>query len=172
MLSMLGERLEQLGIELPQLAAPVANYVPYRFHSPLHHIKVNEPMTFPHGNVLLYTSGMIPADGGVPLRTGKLGAEVSLEDGQLCARLCALNAIAWAKQALNGNLDAIAGVLQVRGFVACTPDFYDHPKVLNGCSDLLVEVFGERGKHTRAAVGCPSLPLNVPVEVDLIFQLG
>lgn len=142
-----------MGITLPSPPMPVASYVPYKLHGGL-----------------LYLSGMIPVKDGQPLATGHLGGSVSLETGVECARLCTLNALAWCRQAL-GSLDQIAGVVRVRGFVACTAEFGDQPKVLNGCSDLLVEVLGAAGKHTRAAVGAPSLPLNVPVEIDFIFAV-
>lgn len=147
------QRLADLGIALPSPPMPVASYVPFKLHGGL-----------------LYLSGMIPVQDGQPLATGHLGGSVSLETGVECARLCTLNALAWCRQAL-GSLALISGVIRVRGFVACTPHFAEHPKVLNGCSDLLVEVFGEVGRHTRAAVGAPSLPLNVPVEIDFIFAV-
>jgi len=159
-------RLRALGLELPTPAAPVANYVPYKLVRQV-----------PGGSQLLYTSGMIPLANGVPLYLGKLGAEVSLEQGVECARQCVLNALAWVVDALGGAsaeispLTRIEAVVQVRRFVACTPDFHDHPRVLNGASDLLVEIFGDAGRHTRAAVGCPSLPLNVPVEIDFLFSV-
>jgi enamine deaminase RidA (YjgF/YER057c/UK114 family) len=152
-------RLRELGLTLPELAQPVGSYVPYKVVDGL------------YGQPMLYTSGMIPVVAGTPLHTGKLGAEVSLEDAQQCARQCVLNALAWVEQSGKGGLDRVRGVVQVRGFVACTADFYDQPKVLNAASDLLVEIFGEAGKHTRAAVGCPALPLNVPVEIDFLFAL-
>ena len=148
------ERLAGLGLRLPAPAAPVANYLPYKL-----------------AGSMLYLSGMIPLLDGEPYRTGRLGAGVSLEEGIECARLCCLSALAWAKDALDGNLERIAGVIRVRGFVASTPDFFEQPKVLNGCSDLLLEVFGERGSHTRAAVGSVALPLNVPVEIDFLFSV-
>jgi enamine deaminase RidA (YjgF/YER057c/UK114 family) len=149
------ERLAHLGLELPALALPVANYVPYKL-----------------AGKYLFLSGMIPVVGGQPRCTGLLGAGVSVEQGQDCARLCVLNALAWVNEALHGDLERVFEVLQMRGFVACTPEFTEHPKVINGASDLLVELFGERGKHTRAAVGAPSLPLGVPVEIDFLFAVG
>jgi enamine deaminase RidA (YjgF/YER057c/UK114 family) len=149
------ERLAKLGLELPELAMPVANYVPYKLRG--HH---------------LYLSGMIPVVNGTPLHKGHLGQDISIEQGQECARICVLNALAWAHDALRGDLGQIFEVLQVRGLVACTPDFTDHPKVLNGASDLLVEVFGDLGKHTRVAAGASSLPLGVPVEVDFLFGIS
>lgn len=172
------QRLAELGIILPELVQPVGNYVPYKVIS-----------TYPQGSAIsvaltglgvaepsplaskLYTSGMIPLQDGKPFAQGKLGAEVSLEEGVTCARICALNALSWANHALEGELDRIIEVVQVRGHVASTAEFYDQANVINGCSDLLVEIFGEAGKHTRIVVGCPALPLNVPVEIDFVFSL-
>jgi len=160
-------RLVELGLELPQPAAPVGSYVPYKLLS--------------HGSThLLYTSGMIPTREGQPICTGLLGGGVSIETAQECAQLCLLNALAWVRHAVQHKLDARLGlsgldhiteVLQVRGFVASTPGFTQHPQVLNAASDLLVDIFGDAGRHTRAAVGCSSLPLNVPVEIDFLFAL-
>lgn len=149
----------ELGLTIPEPAQPVGSYVPYKIVDGL------------YGQPVLYTSGMIPTVDGQPLHTGKLGAEVSMADAQTCARQCVLNALAWVQQGGKGGLDRVKGVIQVRGFVACTPDFYDHPRVLNAASDLLVDIFSDAGRHTRAAVGCPSLPLNVPVEIDFLFAL-
>jgi enamine deaminase RidA (YjgF/YER057c/UK114 family) len=171
------KRLVELGITLPELVQPVGNYVPYKLISTIHPgpLMDSEAWTLPTHSKLsygkLYTSGMIPLQGGKPFAQGKLGAEVSIEDGVACARICALNALSWANYALKGKLDRIIEVVQVRGHVASTADFYDHAKVINGCSDLLVEILGEAGKHTRMVVGCPALPLNVPVEIDFVFSL-
>jgi enamine deaminase RidA (YjgF/YER057c/UK114 family) len=168
MLAAPSERIEELGLRLPEPAEPVGSYLPYKL------------LRDGNGPYLLYTSGMVPLVEGIPARTGLVGAEVSIEQAQECARLCVLNALSWvryaAKQTLDGlfglnGLDHVSEVLQVRGFVACTPNFYDHPKVINGASDLLVDIFGEKGRHTRASVGCSSLPLNVPVEIDFLFAL-
>lgn len=144
-----------MGYQLPQPAAPVANYVPYKLLGRQ-----------------LYLSGMIPVVAGKPLYTGRLGAEVSIEQGVECSRQCMLNALAWVNEALHGNVERVFEVIQVRGLVACTADFVDHPSVINGASDLLVEVFGDRGKHTRVASGAVSLPLGVPVEIDLALSIG
>jgi len=147
-------RLDELGLDLPAPPAPVANYVPYKLHGGL-----------------LYISGQIPLRNGAPLHTGLVGEQVSLEQGRECARLCLLNGLGWARSALDGELDRIAEVLRVRGFVACSAGFGDQPAVANGASDLLVEIFGDAGRHTRSVVGCSSLPLNVPVEIDFLFAL-
>jgi len=148
------DRIHALGLKLPRPTMPVANYVPYKIVGQL-----------------LWTAGMIPLVDGKPYTTGRLGAEVSMEQGMECARITTLNALGWAHVALDGDLERIAEVVQVRGFVASTPDFYDQPKVINGCSDLLVTIFGDKGRHTRATYGSVALPLNVPVEVDFLFAI-
>ncbi len=145
-------RLTELGIELPDVVAPLAAYVP----------------AVRTGN-LVYTSGQLPMQAGELPRTGKLGAEVAPEDGHALARICALNALA-AVDALVG-LDAVARVVKVVGFVASAPNFNGQPAVVNGASELLGEVFGDAGKHARSAVGVSELPLNAPVEVELIVEL-
>jgi enamine deaminase RidA (YjgF/YER057c/UK114 family) len=147
-------RLAELGLTLPAAPNPVANYVPFSIS----------------GN-LLFISGQISkaADGTVV--TGALGRDVSVETGQQAARHCALNILAQAKSAL-GSLDRIGQVLKLTGFVNATADFADHPKVVNGASDLMVEVLGDKGRHTRAAVGVSSLPLNCAVEVDAIIAIA
>jgi enamine deaminase RidA (YjgF/YER057c/UK114 family) len=149
------ENLARLGIELPETPSPSANYVPAK--------RI--------GNQL-YISGQVPSRDGKDRYTGKLGSTYSVEEGQAAARLCAINILAQAKRALDGRLDRIVGVVRLGGFVNAEPDFKDHPKVINGASDLMVEVFGEAGRHTRASVGCYSLPRNVPVEVEAIFEIG
>jgi enamine deaminase RidA (YjgF/YER057c/UK114 family) len=172
------KRLVELGITLPELVQPVGNYVPYKLVRSFHWGGGGgdpENWTLPKykklSNGMLYISGMIPLKDGKPFAQGKLGAEVSLEDAVTCARISTLNGLSWANNALEGDLEFIHDVVQVRGHVASTADFYDHAKVINGCSDLLVEIFGEAGKHSRVVVGCPALPLNVPVEIDFIFSL-
>jgi len=149
------QRLAQLGINLPATAPPSANYVPARRS----------------GNQI-YISGQVPSEGGKDKYTSKLGSDFSVAQGQAAARLCAINILAQLKQALDGNLERVIGVIRLGGFVNAEPDFQDHPKVINGASDLMVEVFGEAGRHARAAVGCSSLPRNVPVEVDAIFEVS
>lgn len=150
----IASRLEELGIELPAVAAPVAAYVPAVVHGGL-----------------VYTSGQLPfADGSLP-ETGKVGAGVEADAAKGYARTCALNALAAAAQAA-GGLDRIAGVLRVGGFVASDPSFTGQPGVINGASELLGEIFGDAGKHARAAVGVPVLPLDSPVEVEVTFILA
>lgn len=148
------DRLAELGIELPAVAAPVAAYVPAVVHGDL-----------------VYTSGQLPFSDGVLPATGKVGAEVSAEDANAYARTCALNALAAAADAA-GGIERIAGVLRVGGFVASTPDFTGQPGVINGVSNVLGEIFGDAGRHARAAVGVPVLPLDSPVEVEVTFILA
>jgi enamine deaminase RidA (YjgF/YER057c/UK114 family) len=147
-------RLAELGIELPAVAAPVAAYVP----------------AVTHGG-LVYTSGQLPfVDGALPA-VGKLGAEVSAEDAKTYARTCALNALAAAADAA-GGIDRIAGVLRVGGFVASAEGFTGQPGIVNGASEVLGEIFGDAGRHARAAVGVAELPLGSPVEVEVTFLLA
>jgi enamine deaminase RidA (YjgF/YER057c/UK114 family) len=147
-------RLAELGLTLPAAPNPVANYVPFAIT----------------GN-LLFISGQISKAGDGTIVSGTLGSDVTLENGQAAARLCALNILAQAKAAL-GDLDRIAQVVRLTGFVAATAAFTDHPKVVNGASDLMVEVLGDKGKHTRAAVGVASLPMGSAVEVDAILAIA
>ncbi|MEM7172065.1 MAG: RidA family protein [Pseudomonadota bacterium] len=147
-------RLAELGIDVPEAAAPVANYVGYVVS----------------GN-LVFVSGQITMKDGAPQYLGKLGDSVSLEDGQAAARLCAVNIISQLKGACDGDLDRVKRIIKLGGFVNSTPDFTDQPKVINGASDLMVEVFGDKGRHARAAVSAGSLPLNVSVEVDAVAEI-
>jgi enamine deaminase RidA (YjgF/YER057c/UK114 family) len=150
----LKQRFEALGYEYPQAPKPGANFVATR--------KV--------GN-LLYVSGQVPVAGGIDRFVGQLGADVSLEQGQAAAQLCALNILMQVDRFVGGDFSKVAGCVRLGGFVNAVPGFADHPKVLNGASDLIIEVLGEAGRHARAAVGCSSLPRNVAVEVDAIFEL-
>lgn len=145
-------RLEELGIVLPAAAAPVASYVPVVIHGDL-----------------AYVSGQVSFVEGELLK-GRLGEDVTLEDGMRAARGCGLMILAQLKAAL-GSLDRVDQVVKLGGFVNSTPDFTDQPKVVNGASDLMLEVFGDAGKHARAAVGVPSLPLGVAVEVDAVVAI-
>jgi enamine deaminase RidA (YjgF/YER057c/UK114 family) len=147
------DRLRALGLELPAPAAAAANYIPVRRS----------------GNLVI-VSGQLPMEAGAVRYQGKLGGGVSLADGQAAARLCAINILAQVHAAA-GGLDRVAACLRLGGFVACTPDFADHPKVINGASDLMVAVLGEAGRHARAAVGVPSLPFDAAVEVEAMFEL-
>lgn len=146
-------RLAELGLQLPEAPAPAGNYVPYVIS----------------GN-LVFVSGQVPkADGG--LIVGKLGADMNIEQGQAAARLCALHLLGQVKAACGGDLDRLERVVRLGGFVNATPDFGDHPAVINGASDLLGQVLGEAGRHARAAVGSASLPFGVAVEIEGIFQI-
>ena len=146
-------RLAQLGIELPQLAKPLAAYVP----------------AARSGN-LVYTAGQLPMQAGKLARTGKVGTDVTPEEGKALARICTLNALA-AVDSLVG-IDAVTQVVKVVGFVASAAGFNGQPGVINGASDLLAEVFGDRGAHARSAVGVSELPLDAPVEVELVVEVG
>ncbi len=147
-------RLKELGITLPAAATPAANYVP----------------TVRTGN-LVFVAGQVTLKDGKLEYVGKLGREFSVEEGQKAARLCALNVLAHLKNACDGDLDRVRRCVRVGGFVNAVPEFGDHPKVINGASDLFVEVFGEAGKHARAAVGVGSLPFGVAVEVEAVFEV-
>ncbi len=147
-------KLAELGITLPQAAAPAANYVPFVIS----------------GN-LLFVSGQLPMEGGKIAVAGTLGGDVTLDDGQKAARLCAINIIAQARAAL-GDLDRVTRVVRLGGFVASAPGFTDQPKVVNGASDLMVTVFGDAGRHARAAVGVNVLPLGAAVEIDAIIEFA
>lgn len=144
-------RLAELGIELPEVVTPVASYVPA--------VRTGS---------LVFTSGQLPMEAGKLPYTGKVGAEVSPEDASALARTCALNALA-AVHALAG-IDTVARVVKVVGFVASAPGFHGQPGVINGASDLLGEVFGDDGAHARSAVGVAELPLDAPVEVELVVE--
>lgn len=148
-------RLKEKGIELPAVSKPQGSYLPF----------------IVSGN-LLFLAGQIPMRDGEVQVKGKLGQEVSLEAGQHAARLCGLNLIAQAREACHGDLDRVVRVVKLTGYVNATPDYADQPKVVNGCSELMAEVFAERGQHARAAVGVGSLPLNVAVEVEGIFEIS
>ncbi|MBL8926748.1 MAG: RidA family protein [Pseudonocardia sp.] len=146
-------RLRELGLTLPSVAPPAGSYVPAR-----------------RSGALVFTAGQVPFVDGSLATTGKVGAEVTPEEGRDLARTCALNALA-AIDALVG-LDAVAGVVKVVGFVASAPGFTGQPGVINGASDLLADVFGEAGRHARSAVGVAELPLGAPVEVELVVELA
>lgn len=146
-------RLRDLGLVLPPAPSPVANYVPFLVS----------------GN-LLFISGQISKAGDGTLIAGRVGDTLSVEDGVGAAKVCALNLLAQAQAAL-GNLDRISQVVRLTGFVNAGPEFTDHPKIINGASDLMVAVLGDKGRHTRAAVGVSGLPAGAAVEVDAIFSV-
>ena len=147
-------RLAELGIEVPEAAAAVANYVGY----------------VRSGN-LVFVSGQVPLVDGAFKFQGKVGAEFSVEEGQEAARICAINIIAQLKAACGGDLDRVRRIVKLGGFVNSTPEFADQPKVINGASDLMVAVFGDAGRHSRAAVSAGALPLGVAVEVDAVAEI-
>lgn len=148
------ERLAALGLELPPVTTPVAAYVPA--------VRTGR---------YVYTAGQLPVAGGKLLRAGKVGSEVSVEDAAALARTCALNALA-AAASVTGGLAAITRIVKVTGFVASAPNFTGQAQVVNGASQLLLEVFGDAGKHARSAVGMAVLPLDAPVEVELIAEVS
>jgi enamine deaminase RidA (YjgF/YER057c/UK114 family) len=148
-------RLKELGITVPEGVAPAGNYVP----------------AVRSGN-LVFVAGQIPLEGGQPQFIGKLGREFQVADGQKAARLCAINIISQLRAALGGDLDKVKRIVRVGGFVNAVPDFTEQPQVINGASDLLVQIFGEAGKHARAAVGVSSLPRGVAVEVEAVAEVA
>ncbi|CAN7426857.1 RidA family protein [Rhizobium sp. LjRoot30] len=148
-------RLKELGITLPQAAAPAANYVPYTIS----------------GN-LLYLSGQLPIEGGKIAVTGLLGQDVDVAAGSRAAELCAINILSQAKAALGGDLGRIVRILKLNGFVASVPTFTEQHLVINGASNLLANVLGDAGKHARAAVGMAALPLNAAVEIDAVIEIA
>ncbi|MCD6514400.1 MAG: RidA family protein [Candidatus Odinarchaeota archaeon] len=147
------EKLKKLGIELPVPSKPVASYVP--------------ALTIDN---FIYVSGQLPIKNGKLIFKGKLGKELSVEDGYKAAEICAINILAQLKAKL-GTLDKIEQIIKVEGYVASVPEFTEHSKVINGASDLFLKIFGEKGKHTRIAVGMASLPLNAPVEISLVAKI-
>lgn len=151
MTGMIEARLAKLGITLPDAPAPAANYVPY--------VRAGD---------LVFVSGQI-SQGPDGLIKGRLGADMDVAAGAAAARRCGLSLLAQARAACDGDLDRVVQVVKLTGFVNSTGEFTDQPKVINGCSDLMVEVFGDAGRHARAAVSAPALPLGVAVEIEAIF---
>ncbi|HZN25042.1 MAG TPA: RidA family protein [Burkholderiales bacterium] len=154
MSSSIEKRLSEIGITLPAPGSPAGNYVPF--------VIVGE---------LAFMSGQVAREAGKMKYTGKVGRDLTVEQGQAAARLCAVNLLTQLKAACGGDLDRVERCVRLSGFVNCTPEFMEQPKVVNGASDLMVGVFGERGQHARTAVGAPALPLDSAVEVEAIFQL-
>ena len=148
------ENLRKLNIEIPKPPDPVGAYVAYKITSNL-----------------LFISGQISIDANGNITKGKLGKELSIEQGRAAAKLCAINIIAQAKKACNEKLETIRNCIKLTGYVNSTNDFNDQPKVINGASEIISAVFGEKGKHTRAAISANSLPLDAAVEIDAIFEL-
>jgi enamine deaminase RidA (YjgF/YER057c/UK114 family) len=148
-------RLKQLGIELPNAAAPAANYVPWV-----------------QSGRLVFVSGQVPFWNGELKHTGKVGKDLDADQAKQVARLVGLNIIAQLRVACGGDLDRVVRCVKLGGFVNCVDGFAQQPQVINGASDLMVEVFGDKGRHARFAVGANALPLNVPVEIDAIFEVA
>ena len=147
-------KLEELNIQLDEASSPAGSYVPFVI-----------------SNNLVFISGQLPFINGKLTIKGKVGDSVSLDDGIRMAEACAKALLSQLKSACGGNLNKVKRVVKLGGFVASTPDFIDQPKVINGASDLFVKIFGDKGKHSRFAVGTASLPLNVPVEIEGIFEI-
>lgn len=154
MTSIFDEKLKEIGFELPKPSVAAANYVPFTVS----------------GN-LVFISGQLPIWEGELKFKGALGRDFTVEEGQMAAQLCALNLLAHLKTACEGDLGRVERCVRLGGFVSCDATFKEHPKVINGASDLIGQVFGEKGKHARAAVGVSSLPLGVAVEVDGVFEI-
>ena len=148
------ENIKKLGLIIPDPPMAVANYIPFKII-----------------DNIIYISGQAPSIDGKIIYTGKVGEDVSIENGIKAAELCCINIIANLKKGINNNWDKFDTFIKLGGFVNCNSDFIDQPKVINGASDLLVKVFGDHGKHTRFAVGSNSLPLGISVEIDAIIKL-
>ena len=148
------ENIKKLDLKIPDLPSPLANYVPY---------KVSDNT--------VYVSGQGPVIDGKIIYSGKVGNEISQEEGVKAAELCCINIIAALKSSINGDWNRLDTFLKLGGFVNCDNDFSDQPKIINGASDLLVNIFGDKGKHSRFAVGSNALPLNISVEIDAIIKI-
>lgn len=146
--------IKQLGIIIPDVSAPLANYVPY---------KVSDN--------ILYISGQGPVSESKLVYKGKVGEDISIDDGIKAAELCCINIIAALKKSVNGDWNRLDSFLKLGGFVNCNNNFYDQPKIINGASDLLVKIFGDQGRHARFAVGSNALPMNISVEIDAIIKI-
>ncbi len=149
----ISDRMNELGIELPRAPAPVGAYVPYVI-----------------SGSLMFISGQVPIRDGAMIHEGKVPLDVTVEQGQECAALCFLNAVAQAKAAL-GDLERVERIVRMTGYVAVAADFTAQPLVVNGASNLAVDIFGEKGKHARVAVGVAELPLGAPVELEVILEV-
>ena len=154
MANMIEQRLKELSIELDEASVPAGSYVPYVVT-----------------NNLVFISGQLPFINGELTIKGKVGENVTIDDAIKMSEACAKALLSQLKAACNGNLDRVKKVVKLGGFVASSPDFTDQPKVINGASDLIVNIFGDKGKHARFAVGVAALPLNVPVEIDGVFEI-
>tara|TARA_B100001750_G_C15285978_1_gene484883 strand:+ start:283 stop:741 length:459 start_codon:yes stop_codon:yes gene_type:complete len=150
----ISDNIKKLNLELPEAPAPVGAYVAFKI-----------------SNNLLYISGQLPISKDGKMIKGKIGKNLTLEDGQMASKLCVLNILAQAKKALNGDLNKVKNCIKITGFVNSTDDFVEQPKIINPASEILSSVFGDKGKHARAAVSTNSLPLGAAVEIDAIFEI-
>ena len=148
------KKINDMGLILPEVASPVANYVPFKIH-----------------NDILYISGQGPIKNGKILYQGKIGDDLTIEDGIEASKICCLNILSIIKHACNSDWDKFKEIVKIGGFVNCSDNFSEHPKIINGASDMLVEILGEKGKHTRFAVGSNSLPLNMSVEIEAMISI-
>ena len=148
------ENIKNLGLNIPDLPKALANYVPYKIIGKT-----------------IYISGQAPVQNGELIYKGKVGSDISIEDGKEAAKLCVINIIAALKTGLEGDWDKLDSFVKLTGFVNCQDNFTDQPKIINGASDMLVEIFGDQGRHARVAVGSNALPLGIAVEIDAIVQL-
>ena len=151
---MFEQNIKQLGIEIPDMPAALANYVPFKL-----------------SDSIVYVSGQAPVKNGELIYTGKVGEDITIDEGINAAELCCINIIAALKKSINGDWDRLESFLKLGGFVNCNNNFYDQPKIINGASDLLVKIFGNKGQHARFAVGSNSLPMNISVEIDAIIKI-
>ena len=148
------KNIKNLELKIPTMALPVANYVPYKIF-----------------DKILYISGQAPIKEGSLIYKGKVGKDITEEEGVEAAKLCCINIISALKSAINNDWGELDGFIKLGGFVNCEANFVNHPQIINGASDLLVKIFGEQGKHTRFAVGSNSLPMNISVEIDAVIKL-
>ena len=148
------KKIKDLDLHIPDMAMPIANYVPYKIF-----------------DKILYISGQSPIKEGSPIYKGKVGKDITEEEGIEAAKLCCINIISALKSAINNDWEKLEGFIKLGGFVNCDANFVNHPQIINGASDLLVKIFGEQGKHTRFAVGSNSLPMNISVEIDAVIKL-
>ena len=151
---MFEENIKQLGIDIPDMPAPLANYVPYKL-----------------SDGFVYISGQGPVKNGELIYKGKIGNDITIDEGIKAAELCCINIIAALKKSIKGDWERLDCFLKLGGFVNCDSNFYDQPKIINGASDLLVNIFGDKGRHARFAVGSNSLPMNISVEIDAIIKV-
>ena len=151
---MFEENIKQLGIEIPDMPNPLANYVPYKI-----------------SDNVVYVSGQGPVLNSDIKYKGKVGEDITVEDGIKAAELCCINIIAALKKSINDDWNRLDSFLKLGGFVNCNNNFYEQPKIINGASDLLVNIFGDQGRHARFAVGSNSLPMNISVEIDAIIKI-